>query len=160
MPCRAGDVVLLEQWAPTGRAAYHAARFARQQQGTSSYLIAWLQGSPVGAAELKWEGCDAPQVRAALPDCPELSAIAVSPQLRSRGIGTALITHAEDLVRQRGLDQLGLGVDDTNERAAALYLRLGYAETGLQYLDRYHYITDDGVRHDVADPARFLVKRL
>ncbi|MGI8648234.1 MAG: hypothetical protein ACR2JX_08430, partial [Mycobacteriales bacterium] len=26
--------------------------------------------------------------------------------------------------------------------------------------DRHYYITDDGVRHDVADPARFLIKRV
>jgi hypothetical protein len=49
---------------------------------------------------------------------------------------------------------------DTNPRAAALYRRLGYTETNCSYLNRYHYIDEHGVRHDVADPARFLVKTL
>jgi hypothetical protein len=50
------------------------------------------------------------------------------------------------------------GVNDHNHRATALYLRLGYQETGCHYLDRYHYIDDNGMRHEVEDPARFLVK--
>ncbi|WP_405749578.1 hypothetical protein [Streptomyces sp. NBC_01411] len=45
-------------------------------------------------------------------------------------------------------------------RAASLYLRLGYHETGCRYLDRYHYLDDEGLRHEVADPCRFLVKQL
>src|ERR1035441_8102637 len=80
--------------------------------------------------------------------------------LRSRGIGTAIIRAAEALARERGCGQIGLGVDDDNPRAAALYLRLGYQETGYRYLDRYYYLEDHGHRHDVADPARFLVKDL
>ncbi len=160
-PCRDGDVELLERWTTSGLSRHHATRFGRQQQGASTYLIAWSQGSPVGAGELKWSGCDETQVRDAFPGCPELNGLQVAPaQLRSRGIGTAIISHAEDLARRRGCDRLGLGVDDSNERAARLYLRLGYAGPGCRYLDRYHYITGDGVRHQVADPARFLVKQL
>ncbi len=159
--CREGDVELLEQWTPSGRSRFHARRFARQQQEQSAFLIAWSQGSPVGSGELKWHGCDAPEVREKFPDCPELNGLQVSPpELRSHGIGTSLIIYAEDLAQLRGCTQLGLGVDDANERAAALYRRLGYTETGCRYLDRYYYITDDGVRHDVANPARFLVKQL
>ncbi|MEX5637788.1 hypothetical protein [Parafrankia sp. FMc2] len=33
-------------------------------------------------------------------------------------------------------------------------------QTGCRYLDRYYYLDDEGHRHDVADPARFLVKQL
>jgi hypothetical protein len=66
----------------------------------------------------------------------------------------------EQLARSRGLSRIGLGVDDGNPRAAALYLRLGYRETGCRYLDRYSYVSPDGVTHEVADPCRFLVKPL
>jgi predicted GNAT family acetyltransferase len=103
----------------------------------------------------------APEVRQRYPCCPELNGLEVWPaELRSQGIGTAIVHTAEDLARQRGYHQLGLGVDDHNHRAAALYLRLGYQETGYHYLDCYHYIGDNGMRHEVADPARFLVKPL
>ncbi len=67
---------------------------------------------------------------------------------------------AEALAARRGDRHIGLGVADQNARAAALYLRLGYQETGCTYLDRYHPLDDDGTRHDVADPCRFLIKPL
>ncbi|WFE48320.1 hypothetical protein [Verrucosispora sp. WMMD1129] len=53
-----------------------------------------------------------------------------------------------------------MGVGEDNARAFALYLRLGYEDTGFRYLDRYHYLDDRGTRHEVAEPCRFLVKSL
>nr|WP_221377253.1 hypothetical protein [Actinoplanes polyasparticus] len=67
---------------------------------------------------------------------------------------------AEAVVVARGVERLGMGVDDSNGRAAALYRRLCYGETGCRYLDRYHYVDDAGARHEVADPCRFLVRAL
>lgn len=138
-------------------------RWQRQRQGRGTFLIAVSipDGVPVGMGEIRWDGCAAPDVRLRYPSCPELNGLEVWPaELRSQGIGTAIVHAAEDLARQRGYHQLGLGVDDRNHRAAALYLRLGYQETGCRYLDRYHYVDGNGVRHEVADPARFLVKPL
>jgi GNAT superfamily N-acetyltransferase len=144
-----------------GQPERHTVRFERQQHRHSTFLIAWVDGLPVGAGEIFWRGCSAPEIDQHHPDCPELNGLDVwPPELRSHGIGTALITAAEDIASQRGYHQIGLGVDDGNPRAAALYLRLGYQETGRHYLDRYQYTDSDGTRHDVADPARFLVKNL
>ncbi|MFD9963378.1 GNAT family N-acetyltransferase [Amycolatopsis sp. NPDC059020] len=89
-----------------------------------------------------------------------MNGLDVAEDRRSRGIGTALLATAETCARNRGYHHIGLGVDDDNPRAAALYLRLGYRETGCRYLDRYSYVDADGSSHDVADPARFLVKDL
>lgn len=125
------------------------------------YLIAWMDDVPVGIGEILWQGCAAPEVNRRYPHCPEINGLAVfPPELRSKGIGTTIVRTAEALVRQRGYHQIGLGVDDDNHRAEDLYHRLGYQETGCRYLDRYHYIDDHGGRHDVADPAHFLVKSL
>jgi hypothetical protein len=55
---------------------------------------------------------------------------------------------------------MGLGVGDDNPRAAALYLRLGFAETAIRYLDRWTATDDAGNRRDFAYPCRFLVKDL
>lgn len=63
-------------------------------------------------------------------------------------------------VQQRGFAQVGLGVDDDNPRAAALYLKLGFAETGVRYLDHWASSDRAGRRRDFADPCRFLVKHL
>jgi GNAT superfamily N-acetyltransferase len=126
-----------------------------------TYLIAWVDGIPAGTGEILWQGCAAPEVTQRFPRCPELNGLQVWPAERqSHGIGTAIIRAAEARARERGYRQIGLGVADDNPRAAALYLRLGYHETGCRYLDRYHYLDDRGRRHDVADPARFLVKQL
>lgn len=55
--CRTNDIALLEQWIPTGLTQTHAARFSRQEQGTSTFLIAWLDGTPVGSCEIRWSRC-------------------------------------------------------------------------------------------------------
>ncbi|MEV0399696.1 GNAT family N-acetyltransferase [Actinoallomurus sp. NPDC050550] len=144
-----------------GRNRFHARRFARQEQGLSTYLVAWLDERPVGSGAILWDGCGAVEVRRRYADCPELGGLGVwPPELRSRGIGTALIRAAEARVRERGHRMIGLGVNDDNHAAAALYLRLGYQETGCQYLDRYDYVGTDGVIRQAADPTRFLVKPL
>ncbi|MFH9266323.1 GNAT family N-acetyltransferase [Streptomyces sp. NPDC017546] len=161
-PARAADLDLLERHLPSpGRTRRHAARFDRQEQGLSTFLTAWADDVPVGTAQILWQGCAAPEVQARFPGCPELNGLGIwPPELRSRGIGTALIRAAEERVRAAGHALIGLGVDDDNHRAAALYLRIGYGETDCRYLDRYAFLDADGVRQEVADPARFLVKEL
>ncbi len=160
-PCRRADVARLDEWAPTGLTRGHARRFARQQQGLGSLLVAWLDDAVVVSLEVRWDGCAAPEVQERLGRCPEINGVLVRPEeLRSRGIGRGVLRAAEQLARSRGLSRIGLGVDDGNPRAAALYLRLGYRETGCRYLDRYSYVSPDGVTHEVADPCRFLVKPL
>ncbi|WP_416069198.1 GNAT family N-acetyltransferase [Streptomyces buecherae] len=58
--------------------------------------------------------------------------LAVHPALRSRGVGTFLVTAAERRVRDRGLRRAELAVEDDNPRARALYERLGYSAYGRQ----------------------------
>ena len=160
--CQEADLQQLEAGNPSpGSTRYHDRRFERQQQGASTFLIAWADGVPIGTGEILWHGCAAPEVHQRYPDCPELNGLHVWPdKRRSHGTGTAIIGAAEALARDRGCQQIRLGIDDDNLRAAALYQRLGYHEVGLRYLDRYYYLDDHGHRHDIADPARFLVKQL
>ncbi|MEV8543771.1 GNAT family N-acetyltransferase [Streptomyces sp. NPDC051572] len=159
--CRAADVALLDQYIGSpGADSTHARRFARQGTGGGTYLVAWLDGRPVGHAEAIWDGCAAPEVRAALPGCPELNGLAVwPPELRSRGIGGALIRHAEELAREHGRTVLGLGVAADNPRAADLYARLGYRPL-TDYVDRWSYEDGDGGIRECADPCTFLTKEL
>ncbi|MFJ4281279.1 GNAT family N-acetyltransferase [Streptomyces massasporeus] len=159
--CRAGDIEALERCMPSHSAeGSHAARFGRQRAGESTYLIPWLDGGPVGHAEIRWTGCAAPEVRSAQPGCPEINGLFVWPaSLRSQGIGAALVHTAERLARERGIGVMGLGVGDDNPRAAALYARLGYLPT-VAYVDRWTHLGPDGVRQEHADPCVFLVKAL
>ncbi|MEV5971232.1 GNAT family N-acetyltransferase [Streptomyces sp. NPDC051921] len=159
-PCRAEDLPLLDRHLPTpGAPTRHADRLARQDAGLGTYLIAWRDGLPAGNGQVRWDGCAAPEVRAAVADCPELNGLDVREDLRGQGLGTALIRAAEGLSRERGRALLGLGVAHDNPRAAALYARLGYAPVTV-YTDRYAYTDAAGVPHDRADAATFLVRRL
>ncbi|WP_079085164.1 GNAT family N-acetyltransferase [Streptomyces dysideae] len=159
--CGAADVALLDQHIGSpGATSFHARRFARQEAGESTYLIAWLDGRPVGHTEVRWRGCDDPGVRAARPGCPEINALSVWPEaLRSRGIGSALIRAAEQLAREHGSTVVGLGVAADNPRAAALYERLGYRPLS-DYLGRWSYEGHDGVTHECVEALTFLVKEL
>jgi RimJ/RimL family protein N-acetyltransferase len=159
--CRAEDLERLETAIPSGPSRFHAQRFIRQQMGTSSYLIAWIDARPVGHAEIRWNGCTSAEVRKRYPGCPEISALDVWPAgMRSRGIGTALIAAAERLALARKIREIGLGVADENSRAAALYLRLGFAEVDCHYNNSFEIVKSTGARETVNERCRFLVKHL
>lgn len=156
--CRSCDIELLDRhMGSPGATSFHARRFARQEAGQSTYLVAWVDGRPVGHTELRWTGCAAPEITA---DCPEIGSLAVWPEeLRSRGIGSALVRAAEELARGRGLGVVGIGVGKDNKRAGALYTRLGYRAVA-DYPDRYSYEVHDGTVRECVDACTFLVKEL
>jgi ribosomal protein S18 acetylase RimI-like enzyme len=60
---------------------------------------------------------------------PYLKSIAVSPDFRGHGLGTRFIAFAEDVFRPRSR-HLFLCVSSFNDRARALYERLGYEPVG------------------------------
>jgi GNAT superfamily N-acetyltransferase len=155
--CRPQDLDLLGAAMTTASLQGHYQRFERQLAGQSTILVAWLDDGPAGHAEIRWDGND---VGDPFPHCPQVNAMEVWPAARrSQGIGTALVAEAERRVMRRGLDQIGLGVADRNWRAAALYLRLGFRETGCRFFDHHEVREGDRTRW-VSEPCRFLVKVL
>ena len=68
-------------------------------------------------------------VREAEDDEYFISNVAVLPERQGRGIGTKLLSRAEDKAREQGFRKLSLTVDTKNERARALYARIGFAVT-------------------------------
>lgn len=161
--CRDEDVALLVTYLPSPYAdsvGSRPRRFARQVAGTSTFLVAWLDDRPVGTGEVLWSGCWEPEVRTVLADCPEINGPDVAEAVRSRGIGTALIRHAEQLAVERGRRSIGLGVDEHgNPRAAALYTRLGYRPV-IRYVGHWSYTDHAGIEHTVEDRGVFLAKDL
>ena len=55
--------------------------------------------------------------------------LAVDPAWQGRGVGAALLKHAERLAKEKGLAVCSLNVDLDNPRAKALYERQGYQTT-------------------------------
>jgi ribosomal protein S18 acetylase RimI-like enzyme len=56
--------------------------------------------------------------------------LATHPALQGHGIGGLLLSVIEERIRCKGLDTAALGVEISNERARALYERLGYEACG------------------------------
>lgn len=152
---------MLDRHMPSpGASSHHRVRFARQREGRGTFLVAWRAERPVGSCEVRWEGCQAPEVRAVHPECPEVSGLGVWPEtLRSQGVGAALIREAEQLAGARGCGAIGLGVEKNNPRASGLYRRLGY-QPSTPYLDCWSYDDGAGVTHRVADACVFMIKSL
>lgn len=155
--CTAEDVVALEQAMPTGVNDRYGKAFRRQQAGGSSYLVAVRDGVLAGFGEVLWDGCRMADVRSQYPNCPEFNGLSAFPA--GQGIGTALIRAAEARAENQGFRMIGLGVAEDNPNAARLYLRLGY-QARTRYVDSWSYVDDAGTKHDVDDPATFMVKDL
>lgn len=157
-PCQADDLPALEAWQPTGNSHTNSWRFSHQQAGTSTYYLAAFRQTPgqfVGSCEIRWDGCAAPEV----PRSPEINGLQVWPEhLKSRGIGTQILALVEHEALARDHTSLGLGVDDP--RAKALYLRLGYTYSGVDYVDRYTWTDASHQVHHVADRAQWMTKTL
>jgi ribosomal protein S18 acetylase RimI-like enzyme len=62
----------------------------------------------------------------------------VMPEHRRRGVGSALMRHAEDWARARGDRQIGLQVFQSNRPALNLYHRLGYQTQSLWMVKSLH----------------------
>lgn len=127
----------------------HEERLRRQAEGRAYYLGAIVDDAVAGFVLLSLDDkTDVhPFTKGAF--CPDLIDLLVSPPLRNRGIGTALIRYAEALTRERGFRFLGLDVNpEYNARAQALYARLGYRGVGERHLDGTYENDDGGVFED------------
>jgi ribosomal protein S18 acetylase RimI-like enzyme len=98
---------------------YCREEFARGATALTILVAVDESDRPVGKLHLDFE-------TRAIERTAILIAAAVTPALRGRGIGTALMAAAEECVCSRGFGAIVLGVEDSNPRALRLYERLGY----------------------------------
>lgn len=88
-----------------------------------------------------------------------LWSLAVAPALRGGGVGSALLAEAERVAAEAGADAIELGVGFDNDRARALYERLGYAEAGT-VVDEWVDVQADGRAVEVRETCCLLRKAL
>jgi ribosomal protein S18 acetylase RimI-like enzyme len=122
------------EWS-AGLPSKFADRLALQDAGHMEYPIALIDGAIVGYLLLKWNGPEDPLLKAKLPRCAEIEDFAVTGPLQGHGIGTRLLTFADERARLQGEARIGLAVDEENTGARALYERRGYREMELSHHD-------------------------
>ena len=83
----------------------------------------------------------------------------VMEMFRGRGIGTALISEAEQMLHDRGYHSATIAVAKTNTDALRLYERLGYQRFG-QDPGRWSYTDHRGRLRQVEEPCWVLEKTL
>lgn len=73
----------------------------------------------------------------------EITHIAVAPEARQQGVGSALLQEMIAECRQRGAEKVFLEVRSSNERAQRLYERHGFQKVGLRR--RYYRDGEDAI---------------
>ncbi len=63
------------------------------------------------------------------PDVGHITQVCVLPEHRSAGLGEALLAASTKNLRDRGFHFISLTVTEANDRAIALYKRIGYEST-------------------------------
>lgn len=108
---------------PTTVASFKERHLKRKQDSTALMVI--LDGLPAGvvSSELYHEAKVNESSSVAW-----LSIILGEPHARGRGVGGIVMAHIENIARTAGATKAELGVFEFNERALALYRKLGYRE--------------------------------
>ena len=87
-----------------------------------SYVVAWVDGEPVGHAHIAWTGTEL--------GVPEIQDVFVAEPRRRQGIARALTTACEELARSRGHDRISLAHGIHDEAARTLYDGAGFVDAG------------------------------
>ena len=110
---------------------------------------------------VRWAGAMDAFIAERISECAHVEDLFVMPEHRSRGIGTQILSCAERLSVDRGLEQIGLAVGIDNPRARALYERLGYVDTGFGVFRIGGMYTDiHGKQREWREVCEYLVKGL
>lgn len=123
-------------------------RLLDMEAGRAEYLVMDDGGLAIAHVLLAFDGS------IYRPGYPDIEDLRVLEARRGQGIGTQLITACEKRARARGQTRIGLSVNpDLNQRAQALYERLGYyVIDGQRYLNGVY----DGVEEWVVDMVKEL----
>jgi len=98
-------------------------------EGPAERIIAERLGAVVGSVLLFPPATNAYVSAAVSADSPEVRLLAVLPEARGQGIGTALMEECARRARRAGAPALGLHTTDIMRTAVRMYERMGYVRT-------------------------------
>ncbi len=84
----------------------YESHYARQRDGSATYLVAWADADPLGWAMIQWHGCVGINARAEFPEAVEVNHLQVRREHRGQGVGRALMAAAEGEVWRRSRGRL------------------------------------------------------
>jgi len=125
------ELPLIEHIFNKKKPGLHRVRFKRQQRNEVLYIFAWMDTKPIGHVLIKWNGNEdakSPHIE----ECPDLEDLFVLEIYRKQGLGTKLLLYAEDLIKEKGYQKVGLGVGIENIYAHKLYAHLGFKDGGFK----------------------------
>ena len=134
---------------PDRNAATHQTRLSLQDVDTAAYLIAWHMDAPVAHGLLLWNGPLGNPKQHLPTQCPYIEDLWVRPDVRSLGVGSAMVEAMESLAAGRGYGHVGLSVGIDNLHAMRFYSRLGYVPLAVPIY------TLSGVLQDTAGDMTF-----
>lgn len=161
-PATEADIPLLESLSfSADLPSKHRNRLERQHRDEVQYLLARTGDRVIGHFLLKWNGPDSADVRRLVQTCAEIEDFVVEPDLRGRGVGSAMLEYADTSCLERGVLRLGLAVGLENPSARAIYEHRGYVLVpGSEH--RVTWLQPDGTGREVEahEDCVYLVKEL
>ncbi len=97
--------------------------------GDLGYIAEKTDGTPLGSVTARYFTADHRGYGFVAVDVPELG-MALMPDSRGMGIGTALLEALLRGLQERGAERVSLSVDPRNEAAKKLYQRFGFETVG------------------------------
>lgn len=116
---------------PLSREAFSVAFRTNVTAGSNKYLIAEIEGVPVGmgSCHVQW------LLHHASP-MAEVQELYVSPEFRSRGVGALLLQTLEAFARSKGADQVELSTNKKRIDAHRFYSSQGYHDSHLKWVKK------------------------
>lgn len=159
--CSADDLAELARFASSAELTLHELRFAAQERGEITYLLAWDDDKPAGHIKIHWKGSVHANVRAQFPSVPEFRRLRVEPSMQGKGMGSKLLAAAEQYVAMQGFYFAGLCVAESNVGAIRLYERHGYVDWGQGLFEStWEQRNDDGSVEERSHTVTYMTKAL
>ncbi len=142
-PCDVDEIVAAFGaigWAKTKPVSLYERYLEERDHGQRVVWVAFVDTAFAGYVTVNWESLYPPFREASTPEIQDLN---VLPQLRRRGVGSALLECAEHGITDRsGVAGIGVGLGEAYGAAQRLYVQRGYVPDGRGVTYRYRTLRE------------------
>ena len=112
---------------------------AKAESATRDEVGAWIRDHRVFVANANETCIGGVRLEVTAPDSVKLSRLAVRDDWKGEGVGSRLLEHAEDAVRDWGYETIWLTTPEEHPHLPEFYRSLGYEKTGQYPLEYREY---------------------